>query len=63
MSKIIQILAYEEGYKEKPYIDTEGYPTVGCGILIGPKEAPLKYYSFTYPLEVGEEWIQKITTK
>lgn len=37
MSKIIQILTYEEGYKDRPYIDTEGYPTVACGIVIGPK--------------------------
>lgn len=60
MSKIVQILAFEEGYKEKPYIDTEGYPTVGCGILIGPKDAPLKYYAFTVPREVGDIWMQKI---
>ncbi|MBV4366367.1 glycoside hydrolase family protein [Erwinia sp. BNK-24-b] len=60
MSKIIQILAFEEGYKEKPYIDTEGYPTVGCGILLGPKNAPLQNYNFTVPREVGDVWMGKL---
>lgn len=60
MSKIIQILAYEEGYKEKPYIDTEGYPTVACGILIGPKDASLANYQFRVPRSVGDVWMQKI---
>ncbi|EBO1993945.1 lysozyme, partial [Salmonella enterica subsp. enterica serovar Kentucky] len=27
MSQIIPLLNFEEGYREKPYIDTEGYPT------------------------------------
>ncbi|MEM6161036.1 glycoside hydrolase family protein [Erwinia sp. P6884] len=60
MSKIIQILAYEEGYKDKPYIDTEGYPTVACGIVIGPKNASLNNYQFTVPRSVGDIWMQKI---
>ncbi|WP_053144002.1 glycoside hydrolase family protein [Erwinia billingiae] len=60
MSKIIQILTYEEGYKDRPYIDTEGYPTVACGIVIGPKDAPLVNYQFTVPKTVGDIWMQKM---
>lgn len=60
MSKIIEILAYEEGYKDRPYIDTEGYPTVGCGIVIGPKDAALVNYQFTVPRNVGDIWMQKM---
>lgn len=60
MSKVIQMLAYEEGYKERPYIDTEGYPTVACGIVIGPKDAPLANYQFTVPRNVGDIWMQKM---
>ncbi|WP_034948269.1 glycoside hydrolase family protein [Erwinia oleae] len=60
MSKIIPIIAYEEGYKEHAYIDTEGYPTIGCGIVIGPKNAPLENYIFNVPRNVGEVWMQKI---
>ncbi|WP_147198531.1 glycoside hydrolase family protein [Pantoea sp. MBD-2R] len=60
MSKIIDILAFEEGYKEKPYIDTEGYPTIGCGILIGPKDTPLSHYQFSLPRSVGNVWMQQL---
>jgi hypothetical protein len=51
MSRIIEILNFEEGYKEKPYIDTQGYPTVAGGIKIGPKGAKLSNYTFTVPLD------------
>lgn len=58
MSQIIPLLNYEEGYREKPYIDTEGYPTVACGIKIGPKGASLSNYTFTVPLDVGDVWLE-----
>lgn len=58
MSQIIQILSYEEGYREKPYVDSEGYPTVACGIKIGPKGASLSNYTFTVPRKVGDVWLQ-----
>ena len=60
MSKLIEILNFEEGYKEKPYIDSRGYPTVAGGILIGPKGAPLSNYTFTVPREVGDIWKKSI---
>ncbi|ELC6296665.1 glycoside hydrolase family protein [Enterobacter hormaechei] len=58
MSQIIPLLNYEEGYREKPYIDTEGYPTVACGIKIGPKGASLSNYNFTVPRDVGDVWLE-----
>lgn len=58
MSNIVKILNYEEGYKERPYIDTEGYPTVACGVKIGPKGAHLSNYTFTVPREVGDVWLE-----
>lgn len=60
MSKVINILVFEEGYKEKPYIDTEGYPTIGCGILLGPKDAPLANYQFSLPRSIGNVWMQQL---
>lgn len=57
MSQIIPLLNYEEGYREKPYIDTEGYPTVACGIKIGPKGASLSNYTFSVPRIVGDAWL------
>lgn len=58
MSQIIPILTFEEGYREKPYLDTEGFPTVACGIKIGPKGASLSNYTFTVPRKVGDVWLQ-----
>lgn len=58
MSHIVPILAFEEGYKEKAYRDSEGYPTIGCGIKIGPKGAALENYTFILPRAVGDIWMQ-----
>lgn len=57
MSKIFEILKYEEGYRAKPYIDTEGFPTIGIGFLIGPKGAKLSNYTFTISERVSEAWL------
>lgn len=62
MSQIISILNFEEGYKENPYIDTEGFPTVACGIKIGPKGANLSNYTFSVPRAVGDVWLQVFVT-
>jgi len=56
VSQIIPILNFEEGYREKPYHDTLGYPTVAGGIKIGPKGAALSNYTFTVPRRVGDVW-------
>jgi len=55
-SKIAQMLNIDEGYREKPYIDSEGYPTGGIGIRLGPKGASLGMYQFTIPRNVAELW-------
>lgn len=44
---ILELLEYEEGYREKPYYCSEKYPTVGIGTKIGPKGADLSLYQFT----------------
>lgn len=60
---ILSLLQYEEGFREKPYYCSEGYPTVGTGIRIGPKGADLKNYEFTVPREVDAVWLQSILNK
>lgn len=60
MSQIVALLNFEEGYREKPYLDTLGYPTVAGGIKIGPQGASLAYYPFTVPRAVGDAWKQII---
>lgn len=60
MSQIIAILNYEEGFRPNPYIDTEGYPTVGTGFLIGPKGAALSNYTFSLSKQVSDVWLQEL---
>ncbi|HAU5563895.1 hypothetical protein IBT49_10360 [Erwinia sp. S63] len=60
MSQIIAILNFEEGYREAPYLDTQGFPTVAGGIRIGPKGASLSNYIFQVPRRVGDVWKQCI---
>lgn len=63
MGQIVAILNFEEGYKELPYIDTLGYPTVAGGIRIGPKGASLANYSFSVPRAAGDAWKSDIIAK
>ncbi|MDE1189457.1 MAG: glycoside hydrolase family protein [Pantoea sp.] len=60
MSQIIAILNFEEGYRETPYLDSQGFPTVAGGIRIGPKGATLSNYIFLVPRLVGDTWKQLI---
>lgn len=62
-SKIIPILNYEEGYSEKPYLDSRDYPTVAGGILIGPKGASISNYQFTVPRVVGDLWKEQLVNQ
>ena len=43
---ILDLLEFEEGYRADPYHCTEGYPTIGIGTKIGPKNASLSNYIF-----------------
>ena len=58
MSSITQLIAYEEGWRSKPYYCSEGYPTIGFGFRVGPQSAPLNQYQFTLPRVAGEAWLQ-----
>lgn len=58
MSRIIEILNFEEGYREAPYWDTRKFPTVAGGIRIGPQNSPLNQYQFTVPRRAGDVWKQ-----
>lgn len=59
MSQIIPILNFEEGFRSRPYADSEGYPTIGTGFLIGPKGAPLSNYTFSLSKNVSDVWLQE----
>lgn len=63
MTTIVDLIAFEEGWREKPYLCLLGYPTVGFGFKIGPKGAPISQYQFTLPEEAGAAWLESILTK
>lgn len=54
---IFELLKFEEGYQEDPYHCSEGYPTVGIGTKIGPKNADLDLYQFTISESVAREML------
>ena len=62
MSMIIPLLNFEEGFRSRPYIDTEGYPTVGVGFLIGPKGASVSNYTFSLSKNVSDVWLQELVS-
>ncbi len=47
--RAIAEIKVDEGYRLKPYYCSNGYPTVGYGTKIGPKDAPLDMYQFSMP--------------
>lgn len=53
----VQLLIVEESYKQRPYLCSEGYPTVGYGQRIGPKDANLGQYQFSLPKTVAHKWL------
>lgn len=60
MTTIVDLIHYEEGWRSKPYLCSEGYPTVGYGFKIGPKGADIRLYQFTLPLEAGSSWLMTL---
>jgi lysozyme len=53
--EIRYIIELEEGWRDKPYYCSEGYPTVGYGFKIGEQFAPLP--EFTLPRPAGDAWL------
>lgn len=47
--RAVETLKVDEGYRLKPYYCSNGYPTIGYGTKIGPKDAPLDMYVFSLP--------------
>ena len=55
---VLELLKFEEGYRAKPYLCSENYPTVGIGKRIGPRNADLSLYQFEVPECVAIEWLK-----
>lgn len=57
-SYTLNVICRDEGFSETPYLDSLGYPTIGYGFKIGPKNAPLSNYTFTIPPSVALAWLK-----
>jgi len=55
----LKIITIEEGFEPRPYLCSEGYPTVGYGQKIGKKDADLKMFDFEMPEVVASVWMQQ----
>lgn len=53
------LLMYEEGYRPTAYYCSEGYPTIGIGTVLGPKDTPLKYYTLTVTKTVAKAFLRE----
>lgn len=53
-----EIIAKEEGWRDQPYYDTEGYPTVGYGFKIGDQGDKLP--KFVLPRPAGDAWLDAL---
>lgn len=42
---LFELLKFEEGYRERAYHCSTGYPTIGIGTKLGPKGSPLSNYT------------------
>lgn len=60
---VVGVLKIDEGFSPVPFIDTEGYPTIGNGIRIGPKHASLDMYQFEINEEVADAWLKDALNK
>lgn len=54
---LIKLIEFEEGYREKPYLCSNGYPTVGIGWKLGDKcssyELERYYGKINFPYSVA----------
>ena len=58
MIEPVLIITKEEGFREFPYFDHLGFPTVGYGRLLGPKDTPLDYYTSTVYEPAEKMWLK-----
>ena len=61
-SMIIPLLRQEEGVRNKPYLDSLGYPTVGVGFKLGPQGVPLIHYEFSLDDRTIDAWLSASIT-
>ncbi|AYV12975.1 glycoside hydrolase family protein [Shewanella algae] len=62
-AKAVSLLMSDEGFRDTAYHCSEGYPTIGYGQRIGPKNAPLYYYSFFISEPIARAWLTETVSR
>jgi lysozyme len=60
---IVSMIAYEEGWRAKPYLCSENYPTIGYGFKLSSRRGRLDCYDFELPQTAGDAWLQALLDK
>lgn len=68
MTTIIDLIKFEEGFRSKPYLCSEGYPTVGYGFKLGGKYGKddglfRQHYDFELPQVVADVWLKELVVR
>jgi lysozyme len=59
----VNIIAFEEGYRAKPYKDSLGYPTFGYGIKLTNKNVNIDNFECSIPEPVAKLWLEDHASK
>ncbi|UYE90948.1 putative lysozyme [Vibrio phage vB_VaS_L1] len=54
----VKVIAFEEGFRAKPYKDSKGYPTIGYGIKLASKDANIDHFECEIPEPVARLWLE-----
>ena len=59
----VNVIAFEEGFRAKPYKDSLGYPTIGYGIKLANKNANIDNFECEIPEPVAKLWLEDHASK
>lgn len=59
----VKVIAFEEGFRAKPYKDSLGYPTIGYGIKLASKDANIDHFDCEIPEPVARLWLESHALK
>lgn len=59
----VNVIAFEEGFRAKPYKCSAGYPTIGYGIKLASKAVNIDHFDCEIPEPVARLWLESHALK
>lgn len=56
--RFVDVIAFEEGFRAKPYKCSAGYPTIGYGIKLANRNANIDNFECEIPEPVARLWLK-----